>query len=206
MNKKTVSGIITQVVNHHFPNLHVMTSSGRILRWSGRCEIGSLHQAMQVQIGSCDEVEVALSLRFAVHYFQECPLPPGVFGGELDLFELLNGENLNELRLRLGGLNWLIYNSPDMQKELEALFAATAVTMKKNITALASELLADPFRRSAHEYALSVKQSAPSFDCVLAEVSKFGRPAYFRGLSYTANKAAHQIHRWLLGEKRWSEI
>ena len=207
MNKKKVIQTISQVVCHHFPNLHVFESNGRMLRWSGGCENGSLHETMLVQLGSCNETEVALNVSFIVHYFKECPMPPGVFGGSLNLVELLYGENnLNEIQSRLGGLNWLYFHSSDLQKELEELFAAVAATLKKNIAVLASELEADPFRKSAYEYALSVKQSPPAFECVLATVSEFGQPEIFRDILYTASKAAHQIDRWLRGAKKWSEV
>lgn len=207
MNKKMAFQIFGGFVKKHLMDFSLSETSGRFAWWTRERSPSGAFESIRVQAGTCDDAQVAFNISFVLHFFKECPVPPGVFGASLNLLELLNANTKESVAQRyLGGLNWLHFESANLKDDLESFFELVSDDVRNNFNVLATEIEDDPFRKRSFEHCLSLQGTEPTHDSILSAVSKFGEPRMVRGLGYSASKAARQIEHWLKGTKNWTEI
>lgn len=211
MNIRSASKLFDSLIPECFPGfvLPVGTSfklSGRIARWTRR-RMDGLYECLVVQFGTLSEVETAIAIDCVVHYFEECPVMPGVFGILFNVTDEADDDAMEVVGPHLGGLNWLVFDSSDLRKEMSQCLSTLSSGVRQHFENAVSQLAADPFRRKAYEYCMSLDRSADTdYEQILEVLATYGKPMPIRGLDYTVGKAAHQLHAWLAGVKHWAQL
>lgn len=211
MNIRSASKLFESLIPECFPGFVLPTDTsfklnGRTARWTRR-RIDGLYECLVVQFGTPSEAETAVTVDCVVHYFEECPVMPGVFGILFNVIDEADDDAMKIVGARVGGLNWLVFDSSNARKEMSECLSALSSSVRQPFENAASQLNSDPFRRRAYEYCMSLDQSADvGYEQIHESLTAYGEPLSIRGLNYTVGKAAHQLHAWFTGVKHWAQL
>lgn len=211
MNMRSASQLLDSLIKESFPEFispvgRSFTLSRRTARWK-RLRMDALYECLAVQFSIFSESQIAINIDCVVHYFEECPIPPGVFGISFNVMDRLTDNVLDAVFKYVGGLNWLEFDSAHAPAQVAECLSVLSASVRQNFEDAATQIANDAFRRNTYEYCMSLdRSSAISYEQIHEALSKYGAPHPIRGLNYSVGKAAHQLHAWLSGEKNWTQF